>query len=170
MFIVCLVLAAVGTGAAAQSFVNYETPHVSPIAMSPDGTTLAVCNTPDNRVEFFDLTGDAPEASGAVEVGMDPVSCRFRTDGELWVANQISDSVSIVNVPDRFVTRTLFAFSDILPDLFLDEPADIVFAGDPQRAFVTFSQSNTVAVWDPANLDAAPQLIELNGEDPRAMT
>jgi hypothetical protein len=33
-----------------------------------------------------------------------------------------------------------------------DEPADVVFAGSPERAFVSCSQANTVLVFDLANL------------------
>lgn len=162
-------LALVASPANGQSFVNFETPHVSPIAMSPDGSTLAVCNTPDNRVELFDITSGTPESASAIAVGMDPVSCRFRTNTELWVVNHISDSVDIVDLPSGVVVRTLTAHTAFSDDIYLDEPCDVVFAGTPARAFVTFSQSNTVAVWDLADLDAAPQLIPILGEDPRAM-
>jgi len=41
--------------AAAQSFVNYETPHVHPLDITPDGTRLLAVNTPDNRLEVFDI-------------------------------------------------------------------------------------------------------------------
>src|SRR5690606_7719370 len=53
-----------------------------------------------------------------------------RSASEVWVVNHLSDSVSIVDVasqPAR-VVRTL---------LVGDEPRDIVFAGSPQRAFVS---------------------------------
>ena len=40
----------------ATNFVNYETPHVHPLDISPDGTLLAVVNTPDGHVDIFDIT------------------------------------------------------------------------------------------------------------------
>ena len=40
--------------AAQSSFVNYETPHVHPLPLTPDGATLLAVNTPDNRLEVFD--------------------------------------------------------------------------------------------------------------------
>src|SRR5262245_26509582 len=80
------------------SFVNFETPHVSPLTMTPDGNLLLAVNTPDNRVELFDLTGDQPVHVGSVPVGLDPVSVRARTDNEVWVANHLSDSVSIIDL------------------------------------------------------------------------
>ena len=66
---------------------------------------------------------------GSVKVGIDPVAVAVRNDGEVWVVNHVSDSVSIVDVaqaPPR-VVRTL---------LVGDEPGDIVFAG-AGRAFIT---------------------------------
>ena len=67
-----------------KSFVNFETPTVHPMALSPDGSTLAICNLADNRVEIFDVSGGYPEPVGDVPVGLDPVTVRFRNDGELW--------------------------------------------------------------------------------------
>ena len=143
-----------------QSFVNWETPHVSPIAMTPDGTKLLVCNLADNRLEVFSLTSGSPVAVGAVPVGLDPCSVRARTNTEAWVVNHISDSVSIVDLTTLNVTATLDT---------ADEPCDVVFAGAPERAFVSCSQANTVQVFDPASLGTAPTNIAIDGEDPRAM-
>lgn len=151
----CVVAAARG-----QSFVNWETPHVNPIALTPDGSRLLVVNTADNRLEVFDVTSGTPVAVQSIPVGLDPVSVRARSNGEVWVVNHISDSVSIIDLPSGRVIRTL---------LTADEPADVVFAGTPQRAFITQSQLNQVAVYDPNNLAAAPSIVAIQGEDPRAM-
>jgi len=118
--------------AAAQgSFTNFETGQVRPLALSPDGTRLFAVNTPDNRLEIFDVSGGALTHAGSVEVGLEPSAVAARTNGEVWVVNHLSDSVSIVDVaatPPR-VTRTL---------LTCDEPRDIVFAGTGgNRAFIT---------------------------------
>src|SRR5213083_2477374 len=90
-----------------KTFVNWETPHVSPLALSSDATTLLALNTPDARVEMFDLSGDTPRLIDSIPVGIDPVSVRFRTETEAWVANRISDSVSILDLNTRNVVRTL---------------------------------------------------------------
>ncbi len=148
------------SASARADFVNFETPQVHPVALSPDGKSLAVCNTADNRVEFLDLSGTTPTGSGSLVVGMDPTSARWRNSSELWVVNQVSDTVSIVDVAAGRVTRTLAT---------LDEPADVVFAGTPLRAFVSCSQARTLLVFDPANLDVAPLSVVLEGEDPRAL-
>ena len=42
--------------AAAQSFVNFESGHVRPLALSPDGNRLFAVNTPDNRLAIYDVT------------------------------------------------------------------------------------------------------------------
>ena len=155
-----LLAAAVLAAPAAPQFVNWETPHVHPLDMTPDGTRLLAVNTPDARLEVFDLTTGTPILVDSVAVGLDPVSVRARSNGEAWVVNHVSDSISLVDLATGRVTRTLATG---------DEPADVVFAGAPLRAFVTCSQVNIVQVFDLANLDAAPAEVEIFGEDPRAL-
>ncbi|MBM4109258.1 MAG: hypothetical protein FJ255_10695 [Phycisphaerae bacterium] len=130
------------------------------MALTPDATRLLVCNTPDNRLLIFDVTGAEPVLTGAVQVGLDPVSVRARTDSEAWVVNHVSDSVSIVDLNTMRVRATLAT---------ADEPCDIVFAGNPPRAFVSCSQANMLQVFDPGNLSAAPIAVPIEGEDPRAL-
>ncbi|MFP6875179.1 MAG: hypothetical protein VCA55_16900 [Verrucomicrobiales bacterium] len=141
-------------------FVNFETPPVRPLAISPDNSTLAVCNTADQRVELFDLTGSLPQPAGSIVVGIDPLSVAYRSNSEIWVVNHLSDSVSIVDLNKRVVTATLQTD---------DEPADVVFAGTPQRAYISCSQADTVLIFDPANITALPVTIAIEGEDPRAL-
>lgn len=154
----CVCLPAIA--AAQGSFVNWESPHVHPLDLSPDGTLLAACNTPDNRVLLFDVSSGTPAEVAAIPVGLDPVTARFRDGNELWVVNHISDSISIVDVPTGRVRATLQT---------RDEPADVVFTANPEQAFVSCSQANTIQVFDPANLDAAPTNISIEAEDPRAL-
>ncbi len=48
-------------GARAQSsFVNWETPHVHPLDLTPDLATLLAVNTPDARLEVFTVSGALP--------------------------------------------------------------------------------------------------------------
>jgi DNA-binding beta-propeller fold protein YncE len=143
-----------------QEFVNYESPHVHPIDASPDGKWLAVCNTADGHVEIMSLSGGKPELVTFIRVGLDPVSVRFRTSDELWVVNHVSDTVNVVDMNVAAVVYTLAVG---------DEPADVVFAGDPLRAYVTCSTENKVLVYDPKNLEAEPETIAIEGEDPRAL-
>src|SRR6266550_3867335 len=53
------------------SFVNFETPPVHPVALSPDGSRLAVCNLADSRMELFDLKSGLPVSLGSRVVGLD---------------------------------------------------------------------------------------------------
>jgi YVTN family beta-propeller protein len=147
--------------AAAQSsaFVNWESPQSHPIDITPDGRTLLAVNTADARLEVYDVTGGIPVRRGSVAVGLDPVSVRVRTNGEAWVVNQISDSVSIVDFATMRVRRTL---------LVGDEPADVAFAGSPQRAFVSLSIPERVVAMDAAN-PSAFTTIAIAGSQPRAM-
>ena len=92
---------------AVDSFVNFETPPVHPIALSPTGGQLAVCNLADGRLELFDVSSGTAESVGSVPVGLDPVSVRYRTASEVWVVNHISDSISVVNVTTRQIVATL---------------------------------------------------------------
>jgi YVTN family beta-propeller protein len=143
----------------AQSFVNWENHPLHAVDVSPNGSMLAAVNLPDNRVELFSLASGVPVSVGAVPVGLDPVSVRFRSDGELWVVNHISDSISVIDVATRLVVTTLQT---------QDEPYDVVFAGAPQRAFVSCSQANTVQVFNPAS-GVLQTTIAINGEEPRAL-
>jgi YVTN family beta-propeller protein len=126
-----IALFALATPAAA-NFFTFESGQVRPLAQSPDGTQLFAVNTPDNRLEVFDVTGGGLTHTHSVPVGMEPVAVAVRPNGtQVWVVNHLSDSVSIVDLtvdPPR-VIRTL---------LVGDEPRDIVFAGPSNdRAFMT---------------------------------
>ena len=155
-----VILACSATCLAQGSFVNWESPYVHPLDITPDGQTLLAVNTPDNRLEVFDVSSGAPVAIGAVPVGLDPVSVRARTNGEAWVVNHVSDSISIVDLTSMNVVQTIATG---------DEPADVIFAGAPQRAFVSVSQLNQVRVYDPAAPLATPVILDIEGEDPRAL-
>jgi len=124
------------------NFFNFEDNPVHPAALSPDATRLAVCNLPDDRLEIFDVTSGTPVSVGSVTVGLDPVTVRFRTATELWVANYISSSVSIIDLPTMRVKATLTVSN---------EPADLVFAGSPQMAFVSCERFGLVQVINPTN-------------------
>src|SRR5687768_3810146 len=101
-------LCLVASGADA-SFTTFESGQVRPLALSPDGARLYAVNTPDNRLEIFDVDGDGLTHAGSVAVGLEPVAAAARSNAEVWVVNHLSDSVSIVDVastPAR-VVRTL---------------------------------------------------------------
>jgi YVTN family beta-propeller protein len=133
----------IGSAPAIGEFVTFESGHVRPMALSPDGTRLYVVNTPDARVEVFDVTGSSPSMVQSIPVGLEPVAVAFAPNGQLWVVNHLSDSVSIVDVsssPAKVVNTLQTA----------DEPRDIVFAGPNNRwAFITAAHRGQNAPFDP---------------------
>ncbi|MFD2451746.1 YncE family protein [Ideonella paludis] len=139
--------------------VNLETAHVHPLDVASDMKRLLVANTAAHTVEVYDSSDPRnPRHLAAIPVGLEPVSVRLRGTGEAWVVNQLSDSISIIDVYGLSVVRTLKTSN---------EPADVVFAGS--RAFVSCADANVVEVFDLNNLAAAPQRVAIAGEEPRAM-
>ncbi|MFK8030501.1 MAG: thrombospondin type 3 repeat-containing protein [Gammaproteobacteria bacterium] len=172
-------------------YLHFESGHVKPIAMSPDGSRLVSVNTSDNHIEIFSLRSDGFVHEYSLPVGMEPVSVTFRDNTQVWVVNHLSDSISIVDLTGTpRVTKTL---------LVGDEPRDLVFAND--RAFITTAHKGQhrthssvaavpgagdpelttpgvaradVWVFDAANtgagLGGTPlRIIELFGDTPRAL-
>ncbi len=159
--IVLLVLQPVVFGQVpSSSFVNYEVAPIHAMDLSPGGNLLAIVNTADMRVEIFSLSQGVPVPEAIVAVGLEPVSVRFRSDDELWVVNNLSDSVSVIDIPERQVIATLKT---------LDDPYDVVFAGSPERAFISCGLPSMLQVFDPANLLSAPVATPLQGNTPRAL-
>ena len=127
-------------------FTAFESGQVRPLAMAPGGNRLYAVNTPDNRLEIFDIKSSGLVRVVSVPVGMEPVAVAVRNTNEVWVVNHLSDSISVINVsvsPPR-VVRTL---------LVGDEPRDIVFAGPGGiRAFITTAhRGQNTPYTDPAN-------------------
>ena len=142
----------------AQSYVNFEGKLTRPITLSPDGRLLFAVNTADARLSVFDVSNPLnPILTAEIPVGVEPVSVNARNNDEVWVVNEVSDSVSVVSVSGRKVIDTLFV---------KDEPADVIFANG--RAFVTASRNNRLAVFDAASRVLITNLA-LIGENPRAL-
>ena len=126
------------------AYTLFESGQVRPLALSPDRSRLFAVNTPDGRLEVFDIVPGGLSHRTSIPVGLEPVAVAARTDSEVWVVNHLSDSISIVNVskdePNR-VVRTL---------LVGDEPRDIVFAGpQKRRAFITTAHRGQNSPIDP---------------------
>ena len=63
--------AAVIANAEAGSYSLFESGQVRPLAMSPNGKQLFALNTPDNRLEIFNISKDGLTPAGSVVVGME---------------------------------------------------------------------------------------------------
>jgi len=151
---------ALTTTATAQGFVNFESPQVRPIVVSQDGTRLYAVNTADNRLAVYSLAQPtAPVLLKEIPVGFEPTSVSVRTKDEVWVVNHVSDSISVVNVALGAVIDTIQVG---------DEPGDVVFAGNPQRAFVSAATARLVQVFDPSTRKQVGQ-VSVFGDDPTAL-
>ncbi|MEO8069015.1 MAG: YncE family protein [Flavobacteriales bacterium] len=152
----------VGSATPTTQFVNFESAHVHPIDMTPDGTKLLAVNTANNTLEVFSITNSTLLNIASIPVGLDPVTVRVRSNTEAWVVCQVSDVVSIVDLGTNLVVRSLATEN---------EPADVVFAGGvaPTKAFVSCAERESIQVFDLSNLSNAPTEVLLKGEQPRAM-
>jgi DNA-binding beta-propeller fold protein YncE len=169
----------------AESFVTFESGQVRPIVLTPNGQRLLVTNTPDNRLEIYDITADGLEHAYSVPVGMEPVAVAAFSDNQAWVVNHLSDSVSIVWIPPVGAPQPVQAVV-IETVLVGDEPRDIVFAGPNNgKAFVTtahrgqnspleykpFDIERRADVWviDAKNPQEKPDIVTLFGDTPRPL-
>ena len=139
------------------AFGNFEARQTSPIRLSPDGKLLFAVNSADARLSVFNLSQTPPLLAREIPVGIEPVSVNPRTNDEVWVVNELSDSISIVSVSLGVVTDTIYV---------KDEPADVVFAAG--LAFVSVAGNNEVRVYNAAT-HAPVATIPLLGQQPRAM-
>jgi YVTN family beta-propeller protein len=158
------------------SVLNFESPQVHPLALTPDGTRLLAVNSPNGTLSVFNLSsGQAPKLIAEIPVGLEPVSVALRNNNEAWVANWLSDSISIVDLATANVVKTIEVG---------DEPTDIIFAGSAREmAFVCVSGGASllsgisvdqlghgqVKVFDPNNLTASPVTIDILAKQPRAL-
>jgi hypothetical protein len=151
---------------ASEPFVNFESAPVHPVALSPNGQFLAVCNLPAGRLDLLDVGSGSPNISGptnSIPVGVDPVSVRFRTATEVWVVNHISDSISVVDLSAGINRARVKATIDTL-----DTPSDVVFAGQPGRAFVSCARPNRIQVFEPVSRQLITNLV-IEAERPKAL-
>src|SRR5947209_20518454 len=149
------------TAQTATTYKNFEAPLVHPLALTPDGRQLLAVNTPNGTLSVFHLTAQSLTLMAEIPVGLEPVSAAARNNSEVWVANWLSDSISIVDLKTWNVTRTL----DVG-----DEPTDVVFAGQaPERAFVCVSGLSQIKVFLAGVPDVPNQIIPIRGKQPRAL-
>lgn len=157
LFTLITVLAPGVLRALASTFQHAEARHVHPLEMTPDGARLLAVDSVNARLSVFDITGPAPVLVAEIPTGLEPVSVRARTLDEVWVVNELSDSVSVISLASESVIATLHA---------PDEPADVAFAQG--KAFVTCARSNTLRVFDAATR-AQLAVVPLEGLYPRAL-
>lgn len=110
-----------------------DTTHVMvQFAVSPDGRTLVATGQLSSRLLVFDLTKPAaPRLTHTVAVGTWPWHVAFAPDGRtVWVPNQRSDNVSIVD------TRTWQVVGTVTSPAFA-QPHGIAISADGLQVFVS---------------------------------
>ncbi|MHC4853385.1 MAG: beta-propeller fold lactonase family protein [Planctomycetota bacterium] len=145
----------------AEDFANFESPQSHSLRLSVDGHRLFAVHTADNRLAVFTLQDPrAPTLVAEVPVGLEPVALAVRSADEVWVVNRLSDSISVVSLSKMAVVDTLRVG---------DEPADVVFAGKPLRAFVSIAGTNQVQILDPTTRKLV-KTLDVFGKEPRSLT
>jgi YVTN family beta-propeller protein len=132
---------------------------VHQLALSEDRGRLYALNTPEGRLEVFDVGEGGLVHAASVPVGLEPASLAVRRGSdEVWVVNQLSDAVSVVDQRREVVVATIPT---------ADEPTDVVFASG--TAFVSAGgRDDVVRVYD-ASSRAELASLDLFGDGPRAL-
>ena len=148
---------------------SFMSPHSSPIVISED--KVFVANTPCDTIDILDAKSG--RLLRRIPVGLDPVSLAVRPDGrELWAANHVSDSVSVIDLDQSKPTflHVVATVQDIDPETKstrFDEPVGIAFASN-RKAYVALSSENKIAVVDVASRKVTKSL-PIRAQDPRAI-
>ncbi len=147
----------------------FMSPQASPIAVA--GGRVFVANTPADTVDVIKAGTRAVVAR--IHVGIGPVSVAVRPDGkEVWVANHVSDSVSVIDTDPGSPThlQVIATVQDLDPATKatrFDEPVGIAFA-DNGKAYVALSSENQIAVIDVVRRTVVKRL-DIPAQDPRAI-
>ncbi len=142
-------------------FANLEPAQTNPLRLSADLTRLYAVNSANNSLSVFDVTTpNSPVLLSEIPVGVGPVSVNPRTSDEIWVVNQVSNSVSVVSASKGIVTSTIYTGAGT-------EPEDVVFAGSG-NAYISCANSNTIEVVDPVTQEFV-STIPVYGDGPRAL-
>lgn len=149
---------------------TFLSPHASPIAVNDPHVYVA--NTPADTLDVIEIHTRA--IVKRINVGIDPVSVAVRPDGqEIWVANHVSDSVSVVDANPATPTwlQIIATVQDFDPETQatrFDEPVGIAFASN-DKAYVALSSENQVAVINVTTRQVEKRL-PITAQDPRAIT
>ena len=145
----------------------FMSPHVNPVVAGPD--YIYVANTPADTVDVIN-----PWSRSVVQrinVGIDPVSLAVRPDAsELWVANHISDTISVIDTDALSPTyhQVIATVQSLAADTRVttfDEPTGIAFSASG-KAFVALGPANEIAVIENYQVT---QKLAVRAQDPRAI-
>ena len=126
------------SGVEKDDYTLFEVDPVRPVAVLNKSGFVAAVNVPDDYLEIFRPTPHGAKHCASIKVGMRPVAVaavrQSRHRAQLWVVNQLSDSISVVRINTR---RCAGEVIDTIP--VADEPRDIVVAHTPKgkRVLIT---------------------------------
>ncbi len=149
--------------------LTFMSPHANPLSLV--GDRVYVANTPAATVDVIDAVGNT--VIDRIRVGIDPVSLALRPDGmELWVANHVSDSISVIdtNPSSASYHQVLASIQDLDQQTGasnFDEPVGIAFASN-DKAYVALSSTDRIAVIDVVARRVSKH-VAINAQDPRAI-
>lgn len=149
-----------------------------PLLLSPQSRPIVlhraqvyVVNTPSDTLDVI----DAPSGQlvARVSTGVDPVSVAVRpSEEEIWVANHISDTVSVIDIDPASATYLMVVAT--IQDIDLEkkatrfnEPVGIAFA-NASKAYVALSSSNQIAVID-AESRKVSKYFTIPAQEPRSI-
>ena len=143
-------------GAASQSIL-YES--------TGSNDRLWVVNPDNDTVSVFDTATAAKLAE--LPVGDQPRSLALAPNGEVWVVNKLSASITVIGG-----TETAFQVTDTLPLPFASQPHGIVFDPAGQFAYVTLEASDQLAkieltfgqVVDLLDVGSTPRGVAITGD------
>ncbi len=141
--------------ATAADYESFEARQRHPLDLN--GSLLLAVNSPRGSLAVFDLVAGVPVFREEIPVGVEPVTVRARTSSEAWVVNEVSDSISVVDLDGGFVRATIAT---------PDEPSDLVFVDDV--AVVSCARSNLLRVLD-AETHAEVATVPLMGNYPTSL-
>lgn len=134
-----------GRPATGKDFTNYS-----------DGTAIVV-----DRKDAFTLTGtvsvvdlSAGKEVKTISVGLHPAGMTI-AGSHLYVANAYSDSLSIIDLQNNKVVRTVNLSVPIARGVFGSGPNDVAVTADG-KAYVTLGEANAIAVVNLQGRDAHP--------------
>ena len=161
-----ITVALCGVGAPmAQPLTKFAGPTSSqPLALTADGSFLAVANPDSNSVSFFDLRSDKNRKLAEVPVQTEPNGVAFTPDGKkIYVANTASGTVSVIkaSIANGVISK---------PTLHIPvgtEPYGLALTPNGTKLYVSNARSNSISVIDTAS-DTVTKTIPVNASSHEA--
>lgn len=127
------------------------------MAVSPDGKWAVNTSETTNMLHWIDT--ETFELVDNTVVDQRPRHVEFTRDSKIaWASSEIGGTVTIVNVDDRKILKTLtFEISGVHPDKV--QPVGIKLTSDGKYAFVALGPANHVAVVDAQTYEVLDYLL-----------